>query len=241
MRSPFELFTDAWGTVMGKPRVYIIISAVYVGITASIILLTGVDPLTLENDEIITTPELIYFILSGCISILAYVTLTKAIVSNSDDELTPLFTSSLRMFFPYMWVSILVGFAILLGFLLLIIPGIYLMVTFLFATYILFTENVRGQEALARSYRYVKGRWFSVFWRLLFLFLPSIAFGLIVGGFFALASIALPKLSTLLYSISAFLNMMFYSICFVYIYIMYTDIRNSYVVQETPDIQQANQ
>lgn len=240
MRSPIDLFTDAWGIVMGKPKVYIIISAVYVGITAIIILSTGVDPLTLDSDETLTTPELIYFILSGFFGILAYISLTIAIVNNSVTNITSLFVSSLRMFIPYIWVSILVGFMVLLGLVALVIPGIYLMVTFLFATYILLAEDVRGWDALKKSYQYVKGRWFAVFWRLAFLFLPSVAFSLIIGLILMFALVMMPELSVLLNSITSFISMMFNTICFVYIYLIYTDIRNSYATQTITDIQQAN-
>lgn len=69
-------------------------------------------------------------------------------------------------FFSYLWVLILVGFIIVGGFLLFIIPGIIFMTTFGFAAVILINENETGMNALLKSREYVRGMWWKIFRKL---------------------------------------------------------------------------
>ncbi len=64
-----------------------------------------------------------------------------------------------RRIHSLVWVSLLGGFLTIVGFILLIIPGIYLGIAFTVAVPALLSENLRGSKALARSRRLVKGRW----------------------------------------------------------------------------------
>ena len=67
----------------------------------------------------------------------------------------------------FLWISLLVGFMITGGSLLLLIPGLMFTVWFLFAPFILAREDARGMEALLKSKAYVAGRGWPVFGRLL--------------------------------------------------------------------------
>jgi hypothetical protein len=72
------------------------------------------------------------------------------------------------------WLSILTALILIVAFVALIIPGIYLAVAFAVSVPILLVEDTRGSKALARSRELVKGRWWPV--------LGTIFFGgLIVG------------------------------------------------------------
>lgn len=87
----------------------------------------------------------------------------------------------------YWWVSLLVGFITLGGFLLLIIPGIIFAVWFSLAVFILIAEDLKGMNALLKSREYVKGKWGGVLWRLFFIgalsliisLVPTLIFGLL--------------------------------------------------------------
>lgn len=81
----------------------------------------------------------------------------------------------------YWWVSILVGLITMLGFLLLIIPGIIFAIWFSLAGYVLVSEDLRGMKALLRSKQLIKGYWFKVFWRLLVLNMIIFLIAYIVG------------------------------------------------------------
>lgn len=76
--------------------------------------------------------------------------------------------------FKSIMTGILVGLWVLLGLILLIIPGIYWGILYGLATYIVFAEKLDGTAALNRSKELVKPYWFDVFLR-------QLVFGLIVG------------------------------------------------------------
>jgi len=65
----------------------------------------------------------------------------------------------------YWWISILNGIIVMLGFLLLIVPGIIFSIWFSFSFYVLVSEDRKGMKALLRSKELVKGYWWKVFWR----------------------------------------------------------------------------
>jgi MFS family permease len=94
---------------------------------------------------------------------------------------------ALRRFRSILWIVILGGFLTLLGFLLVIVPGIYLAVAFAVALPVLMTEGLRGRKALGRSRRLVKGRW----WRTAILLLVAGLLVSIVGGAISAAVSAL--------------------------------------------------
>jgi hypothetical protein len=68
-----------------------------------------------------------------------------------------------RRFHSILWVTILGTFIALLGFVFVIVPGIYLYVCFAVAVPVLLTEGVKGRKALGRSRRLVRGRWWGTF------------------------------------------------------------------------------
>ena len=69
----------------------------------------------------------------------------------------------------YWWISILVPFITMGGFLLFVVPGIIFAVWFSLAKFILVAENLKGMNSLLKSREYVKGKWGSVFWRFSFI------------------------------------------------------------------------
>lgn len=70
-------------------------------------------------------------------------------------------------FWPFIWVALLTGLAVMGGFALLIIPGIMVSVWLYFASILTVAENARGIDALQKSREYVRGRWWATFWRIL--------------------------------------------------------------------------
>lgn len=69
----------------------------------------------------------------------------------------------------YWWVSLLASFVTVGGFLLFLIPGILFAVWFSLALFVFISEDVKGMNALLKSREYVRGRWWSIFWRFLFI------------------------------------------------------------------------
>lgn len=81
---------------------------------------------------------------------------------------------ALRKLPAILWITILTSIVTLIGFILLIIPGIIAFVRLALAPPVVVVEDVRGTKAIGRSWRLTKGH----FWRLLGLLILS---GLIAG------------------------------------------------------------
>lgn len=82
-----------------------------------------------------------------------------------------------RLFLPNIVIAILQFLAIFGGFILLIIPGIWLSVRLLFSNLVLIDEDKRGVAALKRSSELVKGYWWDVF---LLNLVAGLVFGLLM-------------------------------------------------------------
>lgn len=76
-------------------------------------------------------------------------------------------------------ISVLVGLAVIGGTLLLVIPGIVFAIWFNFSIYTYTLEGKTGVEALKESKILVKGRWWSVIWRL---FIVNLFWGIITSA-----------------------------------------------------------
>lgn len=80
-----------------------------------------------------------------------------------------IFRSTYRQFWPYLGLVLLTTVFVLLWSLLLIIPGIIFSILYSLVVYVYFFEGKRGMKAIKRSVRLVKGYWWPVFGRFLFL------------------------------------------------------------------------
>jgi hypothetical protein len=80
-------------------------------------------------------------------------------------------STSLRFALPrlgsLLWLSILTTIGLVIGFILVIVPGIYLYVCWCIAIPVLMFEGKTGTKALGRSNQLVKGRWWATFGALL--------------------------------------------------------------------------
>jgi hypothetical protein len=89
---------------------------------------------------------------------------------------------ALRRTHSIIWVTFLSWLLILIGFVLCILPGIWLYVAFALAVPALLTEGVKGRKALGRSRRLIQGRWWPAFAIILLgTLLTSIVAGVVAG------------------------------------------------------------
>jgi hypothetical protein len=75
------------------------------------------------------------------------------------------------LLWQYWIVGFLVGFIVVGGTFLFVIPGVIFSMWFIFAAYILVAEGTKGMDALMKSREYVRGYWWGVFGRYLLLVL----------------------------------------------------------------------
>ncbi len=83
-------------------------------------------------------------------------------------------------------IGIIQGLAVLGGTILFIFPGIWLGIALMFAQLCALEDGAWGTKALSASYALVKGRWFSVFWRVLVVGLFSVIVVVLVSNIFFL-------------------------------------------------------
>jgi hypothetical protein len=112
-----------------------------------------------------------------------------------------------QRFGAFVWLLSLVGYIITGGFLLFIIPGIIFSVWFIFAQFILATEDEEGMNALLKSKEYVRGYGFDVFLRLFVIWLFSAVIGMIPF-------------------IGSILSILFMPFMMIFIYLIYEDLRS---------------
>jgi hypothetical protein len=68
---------------------------------------------------------------------------------------------------PLIWLSLLTSLVVIVGFILFILPGIYLLVALSVSVPVLMFEGISGPAALARSRELVTGRWWATLGALL--------------------------------------------------------------------------
>jgi hypothetical protein len=131
------------------------------------------DPVTGEVTHVDTNKLWVYLTGTGLVVVLAAVgsliatgACFKAVADAYLQE-APQWKTSLRFairhFLSILWLTVLGALAVFLGFILCVVPGIWLAICFAVAIPALLTEGVRGGGALGRSKRLVQGRWWPTF------------------------------------------------------------------------------
>lgn len=140
---------------------------------------------------------------------------------------------------PYFWivagVSAVYSLFALIGFVLLIIPGIIFMVYYGFVIYFVIFEDKKFEGSFGLSRELVKNYWWAVFGRLVFGMLLIYVFYLIVGGILTLLAWLLSHFAhlnidqntgNLLYSfLSIFIGVVIGPVTVIYTYIIYKSLR----------------
>jgi hypothetical protein len=86
-------------------------------------------------------------------------------------------SGSSHLIWPAICVSVIVSLIVILGAVLLIVPGIIFAVWYAFTLLAVALDEKRGMAALRASKVLVEGRWWSILWRLV---VPAVVFGLAV-------------------------------------------------------------
>jgi hypothetical protein len=110
---------------------------------------------------------------------------------------------AMRLVPSLLLLTLLYGLGLLLAFLLLILPGIWLYVAWAFATPVLLVEGLRGRKALGRSFGLVKGRWWRTFGILIVGFILAAIVSTIVQAVFLIGIVVGEDNDTLVLILSA--------------------------------------
>lgn len=155
--------------------------------------------------------------------ILAALASLYAIMHVKGADIRSSYRYALAHFWPLVWIGILSGIVIVLGFFLLIIPGIIFMVWFAFGQYLFVDKGTRGVDALKVSRALVKGRWWEVFGRQVLISACVILTYALIGALSALT----PRSDVVFDVLSNCLNAVVAPFAMIYMYGVYTDLRVS--------------
>jgi hypothetical protein len=179
MKSSFDIWNEAWALYV---RNWQLITTIY-----ALPWVLSIIPLFIPQ-----TPTAFIIDLVGIIlSVLATIGVVYVFMRGHEATFTDALAYAQQYFLGYLWVGLLSLVIILVGFVLLIIPGIIVSVWLAFAGFILLIEGKTGLEALKASRQYVRGRWFPVAVRLLFFMIISI----LVSMLFVFASVIIQESS----------------------------------------------
>jgi len=145
------------------------------------------------------------------------------LIKNNYTSAKESFDLSQKYFWAYVWVSILSTLVIGLWTLLLIIPGIIFAIYYLLYNYTFFLEDVKGMKALRRSKELVKGYWWAVCGRVMFIGLLAGLFNLLL----ALPLASMPEKSASYNIYNGFINLIWAlisPIIIIYTYDIFRDL-----------------
>lgn len=190
LTKPFALIDEAWQAFLKKVPFYVKI------VLPPTLFYLFLDTLSYVSQHGNPTSPLVLFAKglqqNGLLVVLLYtvafmlqlvstVALLTALFSKKDISVTDAYEQGKRKFWPYLWLSLLSACISGGGFLLLIIPGVVLSVWFTFAQYILFHEHKQGITALMTSREYVRGYFWPILGRIIFISLIVMALSSIAG------------------------------------------------------------
>lgn len=134
----------------------------------------------------------IFFALSIVAIILVSTLINVALIISVKERaknftLKQVLSESRSIFVSYLWVSSLVGLAVLGGLILFIIPGIVFLVWFVFSSYVLIDQGIKSKQSLAESKNLVKDYWWAVFGRLILatILITAISWAPLAGDIFS--------------------------------------------------------
>ncbi|MBI4087172.1 hypothetical protein HY416_04345 [Candidatus Kaiserbacteria bacterium] len=177
LRSPLELLNDTISFYNAHAKTYALIVLVP-AILGGILSYLSERYLPPEESaafftELVALGSTLWILLSGLIlgGIVSIIACIALIFFTADPSRYPsaasAYSHAKTYFFPYLFVGLLTGLAIMGGMILLIVPGIVIAVWFAFSQYTCLLEEKNGFEALRASRTLVVGRWGAVFTRLL--------------------------------------------------------------------------
>lgn len=185
-----------------------------------------------ENTGVVDPTEwglyAVLFLIGFILNIFMGIAMVKAL-DNRALTVKGAYSAAVPYFFKYLGASFLSGFLMLIGFILLIVPGIILSVWFAFVFFILVLENAGIVESLKRSREYVRGHWWETFGRLVTMTVVTL---LVVFLISLPVAFLLGEVGSMIYEIV--MNILVVPVLFAYLYFMYLDIKGGTVAAPAP-------
>ncbi len=189
-----------------------------IGIIIATVLAASGGDITNARLSLIIPPALVGVLSLIIVGSIGKIALIKTIQNKGQSTINQLIKSAWPLVFRYILLQLLLTLIILVGLALLVIPGLFFIVIFGFATMILVVEGVGGLSALKRSRYYVRNRFWPVVGRMAIPVLGMI----LISAIFSLFDSAI--LSILFQLVSTFF---FAPVIMIYTFKLYEGLKSS--------------
>lgn len=208
-----DLLVKSKDLVMKRPGFFITIAAIPAVLRFAGDLLFGINPVL----------GVVYFMLlitSLIIGVYSALALVKGLANESMTDWKAAYASAKGNFWQFLWAVILVSIIVMIGFVLFVIPGIYLSVAFGFYVFTFALEGARGFESANRSKELVRGFWWAVFGRWLVFGVLAMLVVAIFGGL-----VSLTESQILISVFSLIITVIITPYAMAYSYLMYKSLK----------------
>lgn len=178
LQDPIELLHEARRIVLERPFYFFAISLIPAFIHYSISVLTdGIIGVSLS---------LILTIVGAIVFLFAQIAIIKGVADKKLTDWKRAFTDPKDEVFPLLLVMFLVTLVVVIGYLFLILPGVYFSVIYVFSLFTHILEQKKGWKAAKASKELAQGYWLPIFGRMLLLVGVIIIYGYILSLLFTL-------------------------------------------------------
>ncbi len=140
-----ELFSKTSEIIKRRKNVLFTIALIPVAIQIVVAIIGSISS---ALGVIIAIPAAIALILVG---IFSYIALIQTVANEAQNDWRAAYAASKERAFSYVWTSVISGVLVLIGLILLIIPGIYLAIMYSLGAFFVILENKQGMDALRAS------------------------------------------------------------------------------------------
>lgn len=181
------------------------------------------DALGVRRDAFVLLPSSIFIMV---VQIVAAVALLHVVLKGEEHTtIQGAYRRGLEGFFSYIWISFLTGLFTIIGLLLFIVPGIIVAVWLSFALYVFVAEDKRGLDALIQSREYVRGYWWAVLRRFLFLMVIALCALIVFGGVMFVLALVTGGLDAVIDFGGGFFSLLFTPFSLVYTGLLYKELK----------------
>lgn len=218
MTGPIQLFKNSLAIV--NANLFLFLSILLIPIIVSF--LTALFAPNKATGVMVTSESIVYVVLMLIYVVLNILMTVALILALKDNSITA--KEAYRRAMPYFWryigLSLLMSIILMVGFILLIIPGIILSVWFVFATFVLVLENGAIVDSLKKSREYVRGKWWAIFGRLI----AMSVFIILLGMLISMITVFLPNHAITEAFVTA-LTVLLAPIAMAYMYLLYNEVK----------------
>jgi len=221
MRKPSALLKGAITHFKTNPKLFLGVVSVPLIINLLMIVL---EPS--QNTGVVNMYEWVVYGALGLVLVVFDILMGVALilaVANPTLTIRQAYGQATGFFWRYLGFSIVLSLIILVGLLLFVIPAIIFLVWFTFSIFVLVLENGRIIESLKRSREYVRGHWWAVFGRMLFV----IVITLIILAPLSMLGSGTSDQRDLFDGLVSLVTALITPFTIIYMYLMYQDIKGT--------------